>query len=77
MADYYSIIVGEVGMRGIKGTAQEVSEPLMSAINKCFEQDTDGIAVQQQHQEWAKDVMLETLQEHLDGVRIKVKVDLA
>jgi hypothetical protein len=43
MADYYSIIVGEVGMRGIKGTAQEFSEPLMSAINKCFEQETDGM----------------------------------
>ena len=43
MADYYSIIVGEVGMRGIKGTAQEFSEPLTDAINKCFEQDTDGI----------------------------------
>ena len=43
MADYYSIIVGEVGMRGIKGTAQEFSEPLMSAINKCFEQNTDGV----------------------------------
>ena len=43
MADYYSVIVGEVGMRGIKCTAQEFSEPLTDAINKCFEQDTDGI----------------------------------
>ena len=36
----------------------------------------DAVAVQQQHQNWAKDVMLETWQEHLDGVRTKVKVDL-
>lgn len=43
MADYYSIIVGEVGMRGIKGTAQEFSEPLTDAINKCFKQETDGM----------------------------------
>ena len=36
----------------------------------------DAIAVQQQHQEWAKEVMLETWHEHLDGVGTKVKVDL-
>ena len=36
----------------------------------------DAVAVQQQHQGWAKEVMLETWQEHLDGVRTKVKVDL-
>jgi len=36
----------------------------------------DAIAVQQQHQDWAKDVMLETFQEHLDGVGTKVKVGL-
>ena len=36
----------------------------------------DAIAVRQQHQDWAKDVMLETWQEHLDGVGTKVKVDL-
>jgi hypothetical protein len=36
----------------------------------------DAVAVQQQHQDWAKDVMLETWQEHMDGVRTKVKVDL-
>ena len=36
----------------------------------------DAVAVQQQHQNWAKEVMLETWQEHLDGVRTKVKVDL-
>ena len=36
----------------------------------------DAIAVQQQHQDWAKEVMLETWQEHLDGVKTKVKVDL-
>jgi hypothetical protein len=36
----------------------------------------DAVAVQQQHQDWAKEVMLETWQEHLDGVRTKVKVDL-
>jgi len=34
------------------------------------------IAVQQQHQDWTKEVMLETWQEHLGGVRTKVKVDL-
>ena len=32
----------------------------------------DAIAVQQQHQHWAKEVMLETWQAHLDGVRTKV-----
>jgi hypothetical protein len=36
----------------------------------------DAVAVQQQHQDWAKEVMLETWQEHLDGVGTKVKVDL-
>ena len=36
----------------------------------------DAVAVQQQHQTWAKEVMLETWQEHMDGVRTKVKVDL-
>ena len=36
----------------------------------------DAVAVQQQHQDWAKEVMLETWQEHLDGVRTRVKVDL-
>ena len=36
----------------------------------------DAVAVQQQHQGWAKDVMLETWQEHMDGVGTKVKVDL-
>ena len=30
---------------------------------------------QQQHQDWAKEVMLETWQEHMDGVRTKVKID--
>ena len=35
----------------------------------------DAIAVQQQYQQWAKDVMLETWQEHLKGVKTKVKVD--
>ena len=36
----------------------------------------DAIAVQQQHQDWAIEVMLETWQEHLKGVKTKVKVDL-
>ena len=36
----------------------------------------DAVAVQQQHQNWAKEVMLETWQEHMHGVRTKVKVDL-
>ncbi len=36
----------------------------------------DAVAIQQQHQDWAKDVMLETWQEHLDGIGTKVKVDL-
>ena len=35
----------------------------------------DAIAVQQQHQHWAKDVMLETWQAHVNGVGTKVKVD--
>jgi hypothetical protein len=35
----------------------------------------DAIAVQQQHQDWAIEVMLETWQEHLKGVKTKVKVD--
>ena len=35
----------------------------------------DAVAVQQQHQDWAREVMLETWQEHLDGVGTKVKVD--
>jgi hypothetical protein len=35
----------------------------------------DAIAVQQQYQDWAKEVMLETWQAHLDGVKTKVKVD--
>jgi len=36
----------------------------------------DAVAVQQQHQDWAKEVMLDTWQEHMNGVRTKVKVDL-
>jgi hypothetical protein len=36
----------------------------------------DAVAVQQQHQNWAKEVMLETWQEHMDGVGTKVKVDM-
>ena len=36
----------------------------------------DAVAVQQQHQNWAKEVMLEAWQAHLGGVRTKVKVDL-
>lgn len=36
----------------------------------------DAVAVQQQHQTWAKEVMLETWQEHMYGVKTKVKVDL-
>jgi hypothetical protein len=36
----------------------------------------DAVAVQQQHQEWAKEVMLETWQRHMDGVCTKVKVDM-
>ena len=35
----------------------------------------DAVAVQQQHQDWAKEVMLETWQEHMGGVKTKVKVD--
>jgi hypothetical protein len=35
----------------------------------------DAIAVQQGHEEWAKEVMLETWQEHAKGVGTKVKVD--
>ena len=36
----------------------------------------DAVAVQQQHQEWAKGVMLETWQRHMDGVKTLVKVDM-
>ena len=36
----------------------------------------DAVALQQQHQNWAKEVIPETWQEHLDGVKTKVKVDL-
>ena len=36
----------------------------------------DAIAVQQQHQDWAKEAMLETWQRHMDGVMTKVKVDM-
>jgi hypothetical protein len=36
----------------------------------------DAVAVQQRHQNWAKEVMLETWKEHMDGVNTKVKVDL-
>jgi len=35
----------------------------------------DAVAVQQQHQNWAKEVMLETWEEHMDGVKTKIKVD--
>ena len=39
----------------------------------------DAVAVQQQHQQqhqdWAKEVMLETWQEHLDVAGTKVKVE--
>ena len=37
----------------------------------------DGaVAVEQKHQEWAKEAMLETWQRHMDGVSTKVKVDM-
>jgi hypothetical protein len=35
----------------------------------------DAIAVQQGHEDWAKEVMLETWQEHAKGVGTKVRVD--
>jgi hypothetical protein len=35
----------------------------------------DAIAVQQGHEEWAKEIMLETWQEHTKGVGTKVRVD--
>ena len=53
--------------RGIEVQRHSNSTALLSIVR---------IAVQQQHQEWAKEVMLETWQEHLDGVGTKVKVDL-
>ena len=34
-----------------------------------------AVVVQQQHQGWAKEVILETWQQHLDGVRTKVNAD--
>ena len=36
----------------------------------------DAVAVQQQHQERAKEVMLETWHRHMGGVSTKVKVDM-
>ena len=36
----------------------------------------DAVAVQQQHQAWAKEVMLETWSRYMDGVKTKVKVDM-
>ena len=35
----------------------------------------DAVAVQQQHQAWAKEVMLETWRRYMDGMKTKVKVD--
>jgi hypothetical protein len=32
--------------------------------------------VQQQHQAWAKEVMLDTWQRYMDGVKTRVKVDM-
>ena len=37
----------------------------------------DAIAVQRQHAEWAKEVMLETWSRHMDGVKTMVKFDMA
>ena len=37
----------------------------------------DAVAVQEQHQNWAKEVMLETWQEHMHGVRTHVKLDIS
>jgi hypothetical protein len=37
----------------------------------------DAVAVQQQHQDWAKEVMLQTWQEHMHDVGTKVKVDMS
>ena len=34
------------------------------------------LLIQQQHQDWVKEIMLETWQEHLDGIKTKVKVDV-
>jgi hypothetical protein len=36
----------------------------------------NAVAVQQQHQDWAKEVMLETWHEHMDGVKTRIKVDM-
>ena len=36
----------------------------------------DAVAVQQQHQAWAKEVMLETWSRYMDGVKTRVKVDM-
>ena len=35
----------------------------------------DAVAVQQQHKEWAREIMLETWQKHARGVSTKVKID--
>ena len=36
----------------------------------------DAVAVQQNHREWAEEVMLETWSRYMDGVKTKVKVDM-
>ena len=57
--------------------SQTLNEVMLEGIKKdivCLPVH-DAIAVQQQHQDWAKEVMLETWQEHLKGVKTKVKVD--
>ena len=61
--NYEGQILNDVMLEGIKEGV--VSLPLHYAV-----------AVQQQHQNWAKEVMLETWQEHSGRVRTKVKVDL-
>jgi hypothetical protein len=37
----------------------------------------DAVAAQQRHEEWAKEVMLETWSKHMGGVKTRVKVDKA
>jgi hypothetical protein len=61
-----------------KYRALKVSEYLnINNLDEYYLLTADGKALyrQQGHEEWAKEVMLETWQEHAKGVGTKVKVD--
>ena len=58
------------------GVRTELAPLTLPVPNQHIPSAHDAVAVQKQHQDWAKEMMLETWQEHLDGVGTKVKVDL-